>query len=112
LQDSDVLTTPIQRAVDLQVSAAAEGSFAKVGGTLVYTINVGNTEVSDATGVVLTEKLPVGTVFNSAESSPGWIETTPGTFTLSLVPLPVTANWIAIHFTRCVQRPHQRVKED
>ena len=42
------------------------------GGTLIYTLGYSNNGSQDATGVVITETLPVSTTYDSAHSSPGW----------------------------------------
>ena len=49
------------------------------GEVLVYTVVYGNDGDIDSTGVVITETLPSGTRFNAAASTPGWLETGPGT---------------------------------
>jgi hypothetical protein len=45
------------------------------GSTLTYTINYANTGNQDATGVVLTDTVPVGTMFVPGSSTGGWVET-------------------------------------
>jgi uncharacterized repeat protein (TIGR01451 family) len=87
--DSEVLDfaligTPVQRVMDLRVVGSASAGTAIPGGLIVYTFDVSNLESSDATGVILTEKLPAGTTFDPAASSAGWVGTGPGTFALQL----------------------------
>ncbi len=54
------------------------------GDVLVYEITFSNTGNQDAAGVVLTETLPVGTTFNSDESTAGWTEASPGVYVNSI----------------------------
>jgi uncharacterized repeat protein (TIGR01451 family) len=48
------------------------------GGTLSYTLTYRNNSAQTATNVVLTERVPAGTAFNAAASTPGWMETSSG----------------------------------
>ena len=60
------------------------------GDLVVYTIVYGNDGSQGATGVVLTETLPLGMSFDAANSSAGWTETAPdsGIFELAIGDLP------------------------
>lgn len=49
------------------------------GETLTYTINVSNDGPEDATDVLVSDPLPVGTTFLSASGSSGWTVSNPGT---------------------------------
>ncbi len=64
--------TPVEATPDLVIVKRANTPAASpntvVGFTLTYS-NVGN---QDATGVVITETVPAGTLFNDAGSTPGW----------------------------------------
>ena len=61
------------------------------GSTLIYSINYGNNGGVDATGVVLTETLPAGTSFDSANSSFGWNETSAGSGVFEFALGPVSS---------------------
>ncbi|MGV6852310.1 MAG: hypothetical protein ACWA5R_09075 [bacterium] len=68
--DSD--TTPLDATPDMTISKEDGGVTAQPGDVVVYTltyINVGN---QDATGVVITDTVPVNTTFNQASSTAGW----------------------------------------
>lgn len=59
---------------------ASDGAFADLfgfsvaisGDTISYTLSYSNVGTANATGVNLTETVPVGTTFNAAASAPGW----------------------------------------
>jgi uncharacterized repeat protein (TIGR01451 family) len=65
--------TPINAAPDLQITKD-DGVTVSVapGDTINYTITFTNTGSQDATGVVITDTVPVGTTFNAAVSTAGW----------------------------------------
>ena len=54
------------------MSKSDGGATVNAGGSVAYTINYSNAGLANATGVVLTEFLPVGSTFNAAGSTPGW----------------------------------------
>jgi uncharacterized repeat protein (TIGR01451 family) len=70
-------TTPVTAAPDLFISKSHAGDTV-AGGSVVYTLSYGNQGSQDATGVVITEELPQYSVYNAAGSTPGWVETSPG----------------------------------
>ena len=70
--------TPITAAPDLFVLKDDGNVIVAAGDTLIYTINYGNAGTQNASGVVLTETIPLGTMFDGANSDPGWTETSPG----------------------------------
>ena len=72
--DTDTLTA----APDLYITKDDGASVVAAGDTVIYTINYGNDGSQDATGVVLTETLPTGAMFDAANSTAGWTETAPG----------------------------------
>ena len=74
--DGDIDT--ILAAPDLFVTKTDGGTITIAGGSVVYTLTYGNNGTQDATGVVITEALPANATFDAASSSPGWIETAPG----------------------------------
>ena len=55
------------------------------GGTLIYTMTVGNTGTADATSVTATETLPAGVTFVSATPSTGSFDSTSGVWTIGTV---------------------------
>jgi uncharacterized repeat protein (TIGR01451 family) len=65
-------TTPVNAAPDISVTKSDGGVSVAPGGTVAYTVTVSNVGNQNAVGVVLTETVPVNTVFNSAISSAGW----------------------------------------
>ncbi len=78
--DSNILDA----APDLQLSKSNNVTVTTPGSPLSYTLNYRNDGDQGATGVRLTETLPLGTTFNAAASTPGWVETAPGVFTLEV----------------------------
>jgi LPXTG-site transpeptidase (sortase) family protein len=68
--DSD--TTPVTAVPDLQVTKDDSLSIVTAGQTLAYAVQYANVGEQDATGVVLTETVPVDTVFLPGSSTPGW----------------------------------------
>lgn len=68
--DSDV--TPLNAAPDLSLTKTDSSNSTTPGASIVYTLTAANNGTQDATGVVLTETLPAGTTFDSANSSIGW----------------------------------------
>jgi len=73
-----VVGGPIEDKVDLGLTKDDGGVTADPGNTLVYTLTYQNLGSNLATGVTITETVPVETSFNSAISSPGW-SCSPGT---------------------------------
>jgi uncharacterized repeat protein (TIGR01451 family) len=72
--------------VNLYVSKSDGVVTTTPGSHLTYTINYNNAGFQNATGVVLTETLPVGTTFIATGSTVGWAETSPGSgvYTLAI----------------------------
>lgn len=68
-----VLTTVFPPSTDLAVGIAGAPNPAVVGGTLTYTVSVTNNGPATATGVVLSNTLPVSVVLNSAIPSQGTV---------------------------------------
>ena len=74
--DPDDATALYLKNLSIQVDDA--GITAVPGDLVTWTINYGNNGSTNATGVVVSELLPEGVTFSDAESSLGWIETSPG----------------------------------
>lgn len=70
--DSDDEDTPVEELVDLGVSKSDGGATAVPGGGVAYTLIVTNNGRRSATGVVLTETVPLHTTFVAGSSSAGW----------------------------------------
>ena len=69
--DTGCDSTPVTAAPDLEVTKSDGDASAGAGGAVTYTLGVENVGDQDATGVELTETVPLGTSFDSA-STPGW----------------------------------------
>lgn len=65
-------TTPIDATPDLTLSKTDGGIGSVPGGTIVYTLSVSNVGSQDATGVLITETVPLHTTFVAAQSTTGW----------------------------------------
>jgi uncharacterized repeat protein (TIGR01451 family) len=85
-------TTPLTAAPDLQIGKSDGGVTTTPDGTVAYTLSYTNTGNQDATGVVITETVPLHTSFNAGASTAGWICTPNGaagsTCTLVIGSLP------------------------
>ncbi|MDX2417287.1 MAG: hypothetical protein QNK19_07490 [Xanthomonadales bacterium] len=68
--DSD--STPVDAFPDLVISKDDGDVTAVPGGTVSYLLSYQNVGNQDATGVVITETVPLNTVFDGAASTPGW----------------------------------------
>jgi uncharacterized repeat protein (TIGR01451 family) len=83
-------TTTLEAAPDLTVSKIRneEGPITP-GSAVSYTLEFTNVGDQDATGVVLSEQLPAGTIFDADNSSAGWVEVEPGSglYQLAIGPL-------------------------
>ena len=82
---------------DLSVHVTDQGVPVVLGGTIVYTITYENLGNVDATGVVITQQLPMGTTFNAALSTPGWTDQGDGYYAFDVGTLIASAEpqWIA-----------------
>ena len=69
--NSATATTTVTPSVDLALSKTDSPDPVIVGNNLTYTINVSNNGPSNATGVIITDTLPAGVTFVSANSSQG-----------------------------------------
>lgn len=63
--------TQVKPAADLTVAKAADATTVTVGQTVTYRITVHNTGPNGATGVTVTDQLPDGLAFLSADGTPG-----------------------------------------
>jgi len=67
-----VRCTSVNNSLDLSINKNDGGVTASAGSVLTYTISYSNTGTIVATGVVITETLPLNTDFNPDESNPAW----------------------------------------
>jgi uncharacterized repeat protein (TIGR01451 family) len=65
-------STPITATPDMTVSKSDGGITTTPGGTVTYAVAFSNVGTQDATGVILTETLPVNSTFNAGGSAAGW----------------------------------------
>ena len=72
------LYTPPTAGLDLKVNITDDGITSYPNGVIIYTINYANIGSLDATGVKLSDIIPAGTVFDPANSTPGWSVTNGG----------------------------------
>ncbi|MEW5655596.1 hypothetical protein ABGT92_09710 [Streptomyces cinereoruber] len=68
---SDEAVTEVRPAADLTVVKAADATTVTVGQTVTYRLGVHNAGPSPATGVTVTDRLPNGLVFLSADTASG-----------------------------------------
>ena len=83
-------TTPVDSFVDLVLTVDDGIGTTTPGNSHVYVVDFQNVGDIDATGVIITQTLPVGTTFDPTNSSSGWVETSPGSgvYQLSVGSLP------------------------
>ncbi|MEU3401110.1 hypothetical protein [Streptomyces filamentosus] len=72
----------VRPAADLGVTKAADATTVTVGQTVVYRVTVHNAGPSRATGVTVTDRLPAGLAFLSAEPSTGSYDPRTGRWTV------------------------------
>ena len=77
-------TIAVTPAADLAVAKADAPDPVTMGNNLTYTVTITNNGLSDATGVTLTDILPVGTTFVSATATQGSCSESGGTVTCNL----------------------------
>lgn len=68
----DPTVVPVNAQPDLTLVKDDGGASTVPGGTVVYTLDYANVGNQDATGVELTDTVPVGTSFAAVASTPGW----------------------------------------
>ena len=64
--------TPLNVAPNLRLTKSDSTSTVTPGSSVVYSLGYSNNGSQDATGVTLTESLPTGSTFDSANSTVGW----------------------------------------
>ncbi|MGW2655846.1 DUF7507 domain-containing protein [Streptomyces sp. NPDC001478] len=68
---SEPQITDVEPAADLNVTKAADATTVSVGQTVTYRITIGNAGPNTATGVTVTDELPEGLTFLSADTTSG-----------------------------------------
>jgi len=70
--DDDPTDTPVNGTPDLAITKDDGGISTVPGGLIVYSLGYANNGTQDATGVVLTETVPLNTIFDAGASTAGW----------------------------------------
>ncbi|WP_318199858.1 hypothetical protein [Streptomyces sp. SCL15-4] len=91
---SNEQVTEVLAAADLAVTKAADATTVTVGQTVTYRITVRNSGPNEATGVVVTDELPYGLAFLSADSASGTYDPATGEWTAGDVPDGATATLV------------------
>ncbi|MEM1080204.1 MAG: hypothetical protein AAGH65_01350, partial [Pseudomonadota bacterium] len=107
--DEDPTVVPIGDAFpDLTITKDDGGATAVPGGTVVYTLSYSNVGNQDATGVFITDTVPVNTVFDPSSSTAGWVcspdNSAGSSCTIALGDLPV-GDSDAVNFAIIVDNP-------
>lgn len=74
----------IPDAPELTLTKDDGGVTAQAGDDIAYTLTVENSGTVTATGVVITENLPISTTFNAAASDAGWADEGSGVYSLAV----------------------------
>jgi len=100
--NSDTEITPLDAAPDLTIDKDDLLTVVAPGTPLAYTLTFDNVGDQDATGVTITDVVPLYTTFNPAGSTPGWScvpdNNPPSVCTLTVGGLPVGAGPLAVTF--------------
>jgi uncharacterized repeat protein (TIGR01451 family) len=91
---SNEQVTEVLPAADLAVTKSADATTVTVGQTVTYRITVRNTGPNEATGVVVTDELPYGLAFLSADSADGTYDPATGEWAVGDVPDGGTATLV------------------
>ena len=83
------VTTQVNALDDLSILKSASVSSVKIGASFTYTLTASNSGPSSATGVTITDALPAGLTFDSAQSSLGTVSQAGGTVTVNVGNLAV-----------------------
>lgn len=80
--DQDQVTVSRGPLVDLSLTKSVNSATPNVNDVVTFTINVSNAGPSDATGVIVTDRLPSGYLFVGATASVGSFNNTSGSWTI------------------------------
>jgi len=70
--NSDNDETPVDAVPDMSITKVDQSDIVNAGGIITYNLSYSNVGTQDATGVVITETVPVSTTFDAGSSSVGW----------------------------------------
>jgi uncharacterized repeat protein (TIGR01451 family) len=70
--DTDEDDRPLVEPLDLQIVKSDGGASTAPGGGVSYVLDISNPSLRSATGVAISETVPLNTTFNAGSSSPGW----------------------------------------
>jgi len=90
--DQDEATSTPRQIADLSLTKGVDNTTPNVGDNVIFTITVGNSGPSSATGVVATDKLPTGYSFVSATPSLGSYDAVSGAWTIGTMASGATGN--------------------
>ncbi|MHB9859887.1 isopeptide-forming domain-containing fimbrial protein [Streptomyces sp. YIM S03343] len=91
---SNEQVTQVKPAADLTVTKAADTTTVTVGQTVTYRIAVHNTGPNDATGVTVTDQLPDGLAFLSADATSGGYDPATGQWSVGDLAVGATATLV------------------
>ncbi|WP_225824872.1 isopeptide-forming domain-containing fimbrial protein [Streptomyces naphthomycinicus] len=91
---SDEQVTEVKPAADLTVAKAADATTVTVGQTVTYRVTVHNTGPNDATGVTVTDQLPEGLTFLSADGTTGSYDRATGQWAVGDLAVDATATLV------------------
>ncbi len=82
-------TDTLNAAPDLRLTKDDSNTVIAPGQVAVYVLTKQNVGNQDATNVIITETVPVGTTFFAAQSDPLWVQTGPTTYQITEALIPV-----------------------
>src|SRR5690606_8408995 len=71
--NEDDETTPLDAVPNLRIQKSDDGVVSYPGGPIAYTLTYSNIGAQGATGVVISETVPVGVTFDAAGSHADWV---------------------------------------
>ena len=92
--DQDQVTVSRGPLVDLSLTKLVSNATPNVNDFVTFTINVSNAGPSDATGVIVTDRLPSGYLFDGATASVGSFDNTSGSWMIGTLANTTTATLV------------------